>query len=355
MTKFSKNFIAAMTMTASLLVGTASYADTLKGVYLNAESGAVLTQTQHSSIAGSSSQVGHAQGFFGNLGVGYSFEDAPGLRVQVDGDFFQTHVNRVSPNIAHGHNRNFGAMFSVLYDVDLKRNFDIDSIFTPYVGVSSGYLVNQYNVRSVRGISGTQGSFAYGGIIGTRINTPVENLYVNVDYRMIGQTMSKDSYHYDDSHFDNKFNHIFSMGVTYSFGGTLKPKFEEAVAYSPLPVLPALQRTYIVFFDWNKTNLSGMAQEIVDRAAIAAQKYKTTHVSVTGYSDNSMLHPGTKSGQEYNMKLSISRAKTVAAELVKKGISPSEIFVQGKGDTFQFVKTAPNTREALNRRVVIEI
>lgn len=94
------NKIAFASLAFSLMAGSAS-ADTLKGLYINAEGGSVLTQTQHNSVAGSSSQVGHTPGYSGNLGVGYSFEDVPGLRVQIDGDYFQSHVNRVSPNHAN--------------------------------------------------------------------------------------------------------------------------------------------------------------------------------------------------------------------------------------------------------------
>lgn len=349
MKKFSK--FGATFFVFTLMAGSAS-ADTLKGWYINAEGGSVLTQTQHNSVAGSSSQVGHTPGYSGNLGVGYSFEDVPGLRVQLDGDYFQSHVNRVSPNHAKGHDRNFGGLLDVVYDVDLKRHFDIDVPVTPYVGVSAGYLVNQYNVNSnTRPIHGTQGSFGYGGIAGARFNTPVKNLYANVEYRMIGQTMSGDSYHTGDSHFDNKFNHVLSAGLTYSFGGTLdEPKIQNVVDTVPVPNSP---RTYIVFFDWDKSVLTDSARRIVDHAAQASLSSNTTKILVSGYSDNSMLHVGSKSGEKYNLLLSEKRAENVEAELIKQGVSKNEISVEAKGDTVQFVKTGPNTREALNRRVVI--
>lgn len=73
-----------------------AHADTINGVYVNAESGAVLTQTQHNRISGSSSQVGHTPGFEGEAAVGYGFGN--GLRAEIEGDFFQTGINRVSPS-----------------------------------------------------------------------------------------------------------------------------------------------------------------------------------------------------------------------------------------------------------------
>ena len=106
------NMLFAAVAALGLSTGFA-HADTIKGVYVNAEAGAVLSQTQHNSVAGSSSQVGHAPGFGGEAAVGYGFGN--GLQVEIEGDYLQTHINRVSPQNAHGHDRNFGGFLNVIY------------------------------------------------------------------------------------------------------------------------------------------------------------------------------------------------------------------------------------------------
>lgn len=322
-------------------------ASTISGSYVSLGAGADITQTQHNtSNFDQNIDIKHKTGFTGYASYGYGFGN--GFRLEIEGLYLQSNTKYLLKN----HNRNFGGLLDVVYDVDLKRHFDIDVPVTPYVGVSAGYLVNQYNVNSkTRPIHGTQGSFGYGGIAGARFNTPVKNLYANIEYRMIGQTMSGDSYHTGDSRFDNKFNHVLSAGLTYSFGGTLdEPKIQNVVETVPLP---NVARTYIVFFDWDKSDLTDSARRIVDHAAQASLSSSNTKILVSGYSDNSMLHVGSKSGERYNLKLSEKRAETVEAELIRQGVSKDEISVEAKGDTVQFVKTGPNTREALNRRVVI--
>lgn len=340
------NMLFAAVAALGLSTGFA-HADTIKGVYVNAEAGAVLSQTQHNSVAGSSSQVGHAPGFGGEAAVGYGFGN--GLQVEIEGDYLQTHINRVSPQNAHGHDRNFGGFLNVIYSIDLKDHFGIDSPVTPYIGIGTGYMVSQYNVSSpVRGINGTQGSFAYQGIVGARFNTPVKNLYVNADYRMIGQTMSKDSFSSEDSHFDHRFNHTFNVGILYNFGAD-KPVVEQAAEIVPVPQ-PA--RSYLVFFDWDQYNLSSQAKRIVDGAAEASRSQHVTTINVNGYTDNTSI-AGGKRGAEYNQKLSNVRAENVANELVAKGVDPKSIIVKGFGQEHPIVQTALNTREPQNRRVEI--
>lgn len=325
-------------------------ASTITGPYVDLGAGATLTQTQHSRSGGSSSQVGHAPGFSGFAGFGYGFGN--GLRAEVEGTYLQSHINRVSPSNAHGHNQTYGGLVNVLYDIDTQKLFGVDSIFTPYVGVGAGYLVDNYRVKSpVRSISGTQGGLGYQGIVGTAIDTGIPGLAATVDYRMIGETMSKQSYHTGDSHFDHKFNHVFSVGLRYAFDTA--PAAPQHVTTIAAPA-PAPARTYLVFFDWNSSSLSTQAKLIVDKAAEATHNTQTTRVNVSGYADNSSIRGGV-AGEAFNKKLSVQRAEAVEAELVKNGVPEEAIVVQGLGDTVQFVKTAPNTREALNRRVVITL
>lgn len=342
-----KSFLAAG---VAALFGTAvaAHATTVKGVYVSAGGFADLTQTQHSSIAGSSSQVGHAPGWGGDAAVGYGFGN--GLRVEIEGLYMQSHINRVSPLNAHGHDQNYGGLINVMYDIDLKQHFGLDVPVTPYVGVGAGYLVGNYNVHGpVRDITGTQGSFAYQGIVGAAFDTPVPGLQATVDYRMIGQTMSNDSYHVDDSHFDHRFNHTFNVGLRYAFNSASAAPEAPPAVYAPAPA-PA--RTYLVFFDWDKADLTASARQVVANAAANSGHVSLTRIEVNGYTDNSSIHGGER-GAKFNEALSLRRANAVAAELVKYGVQKDIIDIRGFGETHPLVATGPNTREAQNRRVEI--
>ncbi|WP_048859361.1 OmpA family protein, partial [Novacetimonas hansenii] len=78
----------------------------------------------------------------------------------------------------------------------------------------------------------------------------------------------------------------------------------------------------------------------------------TTRIEVNGYTDNSAAQPGPR-GQQYNMGLSLRRANSVKAELIRDGVPANAIDIQGYGEAHPLVPTGPDTREPQNRRVEI--
>jgi outer membrane protein OmpA-like peptidoglycan-associated protein len=105
-------------------------------------------------------------------------------------------------------------------------------------------------------------------------------------------------------------------------------------------------RTYLVFFDWDRADLTDRARQIVAEAAEASTHVQLTQIEVQGNADSS----GTPA---YNQRLSVRRAETVAAELVRKGVPRTAIEIEAFGDTKPLVPTAPGVREPQNRRVAI--
>jgi iron complex outermembrane receptor protein len=141
------------------------------------------------------------------------------------------------------------------------------------------------------------------------------------------------------------------------WGFTLKYQFESdnapsapAAAYVPPPaVAPApapVARSYMVFFDFNKSDLTPEAASIVGQAAKNATPAKATTLTVTGHTD-------TVGSDAYNMRLSKRRAESVAAELEKDGVASSEIAIVAKGKRDLLVPTGDGVREPQNRRVTI--
>ena len=118
------------------------------------------------------------------------------------------------------------------------------------------------------------------------------------------------------------------------------------VAPTPAPAATVPVRTYLVFFDWDRADLTARARQIVLAAAQASTQVQTTRLEVNGYTDLS----GTAA---YNQKLSVRRAQTVQSELVKDGVAPGEIFIHGYGESSPLIQTAPGVREPQNRRVEI--
>ena len=71
-----------------------------------------------------------------------------------------------------------------------------------------------------------------------------------------------------------------------------------------------------------------------------------------GYADTSHALPDG-SGQRYNHGLSLRRAGSVRATLIRDGVAAAAIRVHGFGDARRLVPTGPDVREPQNRRVEI--
>jgi iron complex outermembrane receptor protein len=139
---------------------------------------------------------------------------------------------------------------------------------------------------------------------------------------------------------------MFGFSVKYRFHAAGEPA-EAPAAYVPPPIqAPAAPKSYLVFFDFNKSDLTPQAREIVDTAAKNAAAAKVTQLTVTGHTD-------TVGSDAYNMRLSRRRAESVAAQLEKDGVPASEIAIVAKGKRDLLVPTADGVREPQNRRVQI--
>ncbi len=141
---------------------------------------------------------------------------------------------------------------------------------------------------------------------------------------------------------------MWGVKVRYSFGGQSETA-QTASAYVPppaQPVAPAVPHSYLVFFDFNKSDLTPQAVSIVNQAAANAGPAKVTQLTVTGHTD-------TVGSDAYNMRLSRRRAESVAAQLEKDGIPSSEIAIVAKGKRDLLVPTADGVKEPQNRRVQI--
>jgi OmpA-OmpF porin, OOP family len=142
----------------------------------------------------------------------------------------------------------------------------------------------------------------------------------------------------------NDFNHAVLIGLRYNFGQAAPPPPPTPVA---VPA-PAPARSYLVFFDWDKSTLTDRARSIIKDAADNSTHVQYTRIEVNGYTDTS----GTPA---YNQGLSVRRAQAVAGELVRDGVPQGAISIQGFGETHLLVPTGSGVREPQNRRVEIII
>ena len=242
-------------------------------------------------------------------------------------------------------------MGNVLYDIHSGTPF------TPYIGVGAGYgwLGHRQDRASAASLSATSddtaGAFAYQAIAGVA-TTSAAGLTLTTEYRFYGTV---DPNIYGEIRpgrpggpccarriKPGNHNHSVLLGLRYAFNA---PAVAAAAVVAPVAA-PTLARTYLVFFDWDKANLTERAKQIITEAAGAARKTATTRIEVAGHADRS----GTPA---YNQKLSQRRADAVAAELVRQGIARNEIAISAFGESRPLVPTADGVREPQNRRVEI--
>jgi OmpA-OmpF porin, OOP family len=107
-------------------------------------------------------------------------------------------------------------------------------------------------------------------------------------------------------------------------------------------------KTFIVFFDFDKSNLTPEALSVVQEAVKTAKTSGMVKVLITGHTD-------TVGSDSYNQGLSVRRATTVKDEMVHEGMDGSTISIEGKSFHDPLVPTGPGVREPQNRRAVIDL
>jgi len=307
---------------------------------------------------GGSGSVGFTPGFAGVLSLGWGFGN--GLRAEIEGSWRSNDLNSASgvagwasAGEPGGRQQSWGVMGNLLLDLG------VIGPVVPYVGVGAGYLVTDWaDVRGV-GHNGTlrmtvddsDGRFAYQGIAGLAFPLGfAPGLSVTAEYRFLGTLQPQLRARFDNPATGatvatgtvepDNFNHSLMLGLRYSFA-------RPAASAAPTPAAaPQAPRTFLVFFDWDRADLTDRARQIIGEAVQHARTQRSTRIEVAGHADRS----GTL---QYNQALSRRRAETVAAELVRQGVAREEIVVTAHGETQPLVPTADGAREPQNRRVEI--
>ncbi len=146
--------------------------------------------------------------------------------------------------------------------------------------------------------------------------------------------------------FENQ-NHSLTVGLRFDLQEDAVPMVEAPPGPPPPPPPPEVKQ-FIVFFGFNKTNLTREAMAVVDEAAEAAIRGGFVSILVTGHTD-------TVGSARYNQMLSERRAHVVKRALVGHGIRPDAITAEGRGETILMVQTPDRAMEARNRRATIDI
>ena len=157
---------------------------------------------------------------------------------------------------------------------------------------------------------------------------------------------------------DTRFrSHSLMLTLGYNFGGTPAvvpvpvpvpvPAPVPVPTPAPVPEAPVCNKgPYIVFFDWDKSDITPEAASILDSAVTAYGNCANVPIMLAGYADRS-------GAPTYNQGLSERRNAAVTSYLSAHGIPSGAMSSQGFGESNNRVPTADGVRELQNRRVEI--
>jgi outer membrane protein OmpA-like peptidoglycan-associated protein len=142
-----------------------------------------------------------------------------------------------------------------------------------------------------------------------------------------------------------KTDHALLLGVRFDLQRDAMPPPPPAPTPAPPPRQP---RQFIVFFGFNKSNLTPEAARVVADAAAAAKEYGSASIMVVGHTD-------TVGSNSYNNALSMRRSQAVKDGLVAQGIAANAISTGGRGESELMVQTGDGVKEPQNRRATIDL
>jgi outer membrane protein OmpA-like peptidoglycan-associated protein len=286
------------------------------GVYFGVEGG--LNWLFNTTIL--NQQVSPQTGWAAGGKIGYDFL---GPRIEVEGLYRQNVQGNFFGNRAiTGQISQVTVMANFLYDFNAFGNF------VPYIGAGAGvgFVDSDYNLGST--------VFAFQGILGVGYNFS-PNLRFNIEGRYIGTTNPT----------------VAGFGWSNNDAALLasvQVKFGAAPPPPPPPPPAVAPPSFMVFFDWDRSNLSQQALVTIKQAADAFKAKGSARITATGHTD-------TSGPEAYNMALSLRRANAVKDALVREGVPAQAITVIGRGESQLLVPTADGVREPQNRRVEIVI
>lgn len=320
-------------------VGTAN-AEARHGWYVSLEGGA--SSVSDTEVSGTPNSYDFEWGWVGLGAVGHRFEDS--WRVEIEGGIRRNNIGALNGvNSEVGHLKEVTGFVNVLYDaIGSSRwgfaaggglGFD-NARFTDHAGAESTDTV--FAAQGIAGLTyqiGDHFEMAFSYRYLWTLDEPVLDTTVGIIVSSGEMDLSK---------------HAFTLGLRYGFDGPPPPAAPQPVAPPPPPPPPPAVKQFIVFFGFNKSNLTAEAQAVVAEAAAAAKTQGTASIAIVGHTD-------TAGSNDYNDQLSHRRATAVKDELMRLGVSSDSISASGKGESELMVQTGDGVKEPQNRRATIDL
>jgi OOP family OmpA-OmpF porin len=244
---------------------------------------------------------------------------------------------------------------NVAYDYQLTDRWMLTG------GFGLGAARVSHNIRNLSDnslyLGGSGTDFTWQGMAGVSYAL-FHNVEISLEYRYMNTGTTRAVSQFAPVRFANGDDQTVMVGVRWY------PFAEEAAASPPAPPpSPSLPppppppapppppppvKTFVVFFDFDKSDLNDAARVTIADAVRSAKQNNFVHIVINGHAD-------TMGSNRYNQKLSERRAVVVKEQMVMLGIAADGIFTAGHSFSQPLVPTGPNVREPQNRRAVIDL
>ena len=337
---------------ASLLVAGTASADYTSptGCYMSLGAGANWQQDADSDVVGAGSEyfggVEFNDGYLVSGSVGYDFG---AWRTEFEvayrhNDIDCTTQDRTGEacgdNSQPGSGWQLSQMFNVLYDVPVADRFEA----SVGAGIGGVLVVSDQSMINYAGSAPDLDDYVLAG-----------QLLAQVGYRISDRWQAYAGYHYmladDPASFAPEAgstanwevsNHSVQLGLRFDL------QRDGAMPDRPRQPDTSAPKQFIVFFGFNKSNLTAEAARVVTEADAAAKKYGSASISVVGHTD-------TVGSNDYNMRLSMRRSQSVKDGLIANGVTSDMITTGGRGEAELMVQTGDSVKEPQNRRATIDL
>jgi outer membrane protein OmpA-like peptidoglycan-associated protein len=275
---------------------------------------------------------------------GYKFD--AGVRAELELGY-DWHSSSHVATVTSGGESNAAALVNLVYDWKLGDYWALSLGGGAGVSDTNAY----WRCGGTKCLGGTTTALAWQGIAGLSYALADDvDLFADYRYR---STLANHNFvsfsggpHTD--HVGELNEHVALLGLRWYLTQPSPPPPPAPPPGPPPPPPPPPVKTFIVFFDFDKSNLTAEGQSVVSEAVKAAKQSGFVKVLVTGHTD-------TVGSDAYNQALSVRRAESVKGEMVRQGMENSSISIEGKSFHDPLVATGPGVREPQNRRAVIDL
>jgi OOP family OmpA-OmpF porin len=352
--------------------------------YVGGEFGAMIVEDTNVDIGTRNNAliVNHDYGYDGGVFVGY---DLGGFRIEGEASYKRARIDSLiqqgialpgqNSGLTAGQVNNVGGNTSALsFMLNGMLDFGDDNGISGFIGGGVGMArVKADNQRVFSNgaayLDDSDSRIAWQLFAGVRqsisdnVDVTVKYRFFNVpDVRLVAFNGQEASFRYR--------SHSLLGGLTFNFGAPVTPiEVPPVIVETPPVVVPppppppvncpngttvpygqtcpvVAVGPFMVFFDWDKSDITPQAAAILDNAAAAYATTGQAQVMIAGHADRS-------GSDQYNVGLSQRRSDAVRSYLAGRSIPDGVMTTQAFGESRPLVETADGVREPQNRRVEI--